>query len=181
MTLAALTGNDISIMFVAGLTLIAWAVARKRMVRPKGNSASDFTSSRMMQGAGQTAEFSVMTKQMNETLVELQETARRIAAQIDNRYQKLETLIADAEQKIARLEQLKAELEKMGASRQQLAAAETSINSAPLPSLTSAYEDPQHRAVYTLADRGKTTREIAQEIGKQPGEVELILALRGGR
>jgi hypothetical protein len=43
----------------------------------------------------------------------------------------------------------------------------------------AAAEDPAYRPIYQLADLGKTAREIAQELGRQPGEVELILALRG--
>jgi DNA-binding NarL/FixJ family response regulator len=38
--------------------------------------------------------------------------------------------------------------------------------------------DPRHAEVYALADQGRTPPEIAQQLGRPHGEVELILALR---
>ena len=39
-------------------------------------------------------------------------------------------------------------------------------------------DDPAYAPVYLLADQGKSPREIAKELNRQPGEIELILALR---
>ena len=41
--------------------------------------------------------------------------------------------------------------------------------------------DPRHAAVYALADRGSAAGEIATQLGRPRGEVELILALRPKR
>ena len=38
--------------------------------------------------------------------------------------------------------------------------------------------DPLTRSVYNLADYGRTSLEIAQELDEQIGKVELILSLR---
>jgi DNA-binding NarL/FixJ family response regulator len=50
--------------------------------------------------------------------------------------------------------------------------------SAPPPQWTTASIDPQHEAVYALADQGKATAEIARQLNRPNGEIELILALR---
>ncbi len=39
--------------------------------------------------------------------------------------------------------------------------------------------DPRHAEVYMLADQGRSSRQIAQQLQRPEGEVELILALRG--
>jgi hypothetical protein len=39
--------------------------------------------------------------------------------------------------------------------------------------------DPKHLQIYRLADQGRSAREIAQELNRPSGEIELILALRG--
>ena len=116
------------------------------------------------------------------------------AAQVDNRYRKLEQLVAEADEKIRRLETLMAEARQMGqpgaGGRTPVPAAGAAGNAAmggadlvnrlrQERGAPAAAEDPAYRPIYQLADLGKSAREIAQELGRQPGEVELILALRG--
>ena len=101
-------------------------------------------------------------RQMESLLVELSEMARQITAQLDTRAAKLESLINEADEKIATLRQ----------------GSQTISSSPPPPQWTAASIDPQHEAVYALADQGKPTSEIARQLNRPNGEVELILALR---
>jgi hypothetical protein len=39
----------------------------------------------------------------------------------------------------------------------------------------------RHGRIFELADGGLTTVEVAREVGQTPGEIELILSLRGAR
>jgi len=41
--------------------------------------------------------------------------------------------------------------------------------------------DPMHQEIYRLADEGKPPTEIARQLGRTTGEVELILNLRRDR
>jgi hypothetical protein len=136
-----------------------------------------------------------LTVEIQALLAEVEDTARRAAAQVDNRYRKLEQLVAEADEKIRRLEALMAEARRMGqpggagqavVTPAAVPAANAAMGGADLVSrlrqergAPAAAEDPAYRPIYQLADLGKTAREIAQELGRQPGEVELILALRG--
>jgi len=104
-------------------------------------------------------------RQMESLLVELSEMARQITAQLDTRAAKLEALIHEADEKISALRQ-------GGAMPSQ-----AMTPNAP-PQWTTASIDPQHEAVYALADQGKPTAEIARQLNRPNGEVELILALR---
>ena len=103
-------------------------------------------------------------RDLDRLLVELEELARRISAEIDTRFAKLETAIHDADQRIAVLQKLKAQ---DGPDRAQA-------------SVSVARSDDRHAVVYEMADAGASPIEIAKELGRSPGEVELVLNLRRG-
>jgi hypothetical protein len=111
-------------------------------------------------------------REMQNLLVELSEMARQITAQIDTRSAKLDALIREADDKIAELRAL-----EQGSSH----AGVHSVDSYRLPTSPAVMsnEDPRHADVYRLADQGKSSPQIAAELNRPNGEVELILALRG--
>ena len=96
---------------------------------------------------------------MNSLLVELEEFARAMNAQIETKSAKLEVLIRQADQRAERLEAL-------------LKADSHPTADAKPP------EDPRHRQIYELADAGRSAQQIAQTLKRNIGEIELILALR---
>lgn len=102
-------------------------------------------------------------RDLDELIVELQELSRRISAEIDTRFAKLETAIRDADRRIAVLHRL---------GRREDGAA---IRPGSDPATDT---DSRHVVVYELADAGFSPVEIARDLGKTPGEVELILNLR---
>jgi len=104
-------------------------------------------------------------KQMTELLVELEQMARKMTAQLDTRTTKLELLIREADQKIALLRIAN------GGAVHHLPADD------PIPE--PGMPDPRHADVYDLANQGQSARQIAQKLGRPYGEIELILALRG--
>jgi hypothetical protein len=102
-------------------------------------------------------------RQMQNVLVEMAELARQISAQMDTRASKLEVLLKEADQKIATLQTL-----SRGAPGPAPAA----------PPAEMPADDPRHVQVYELADQGRTPQQIAQQLNRPSGEIELILALR---
>lgn len=111
--------------------------------------------------AGQRA----VEKQMTELLVELEQMARQMTAQLESRAVKLEVLIREADEKIATLRQVQGNVPRPAR-----------VDSIPgLP----AGPDARHAQVYELADQGRSTRQIAQQLNRPQGEIELIIALRG--
>jgi hypothetical protein len=123
-------------------------------------------------------------------LADLEETSRRLTAQLDNRYTRLEQLLAEADERIRRLESLTSPDRAAASPQLSPAAADVPAQAAVTEAQRTlsrlrqergappATEDPAYAPIYALADRGKSSREIAQELGRQPGEIELILALR---
>ena len=104
-------------------------------------------------------------REMSNLLVELSEMARQITGQLDTRAAKLEALMQEADRKIAELKHL------------QVVHHEPEIK--PLESRTlPPASDGRYSAIYSLADAGHSVQEIAQQLDRPRGEVELILALR---
>ncbi len=99
---------------------------------------------------------------LQKLMVDLQELARQINGHIDTRFCKLEVLIKEADQKIR-------QLEKMGFGN-------------GISQLNGGKEveqaDPEREMIHKLADMGKSPVEIAREMNKNTGEIELILSLR---
>lgn len=148
-------------MIIAAILTICYAIMRplKKRKDPLAKPAS-------LSLAGQRE----VERQMTELLVELEQMARKMTAQLDTRAAKLEVLLKQADEKIAALR-------SAGGSAAQAPAVvqprlEIAPGLAPLP-------DPRHAEVYQLADEGLSARQIARQLNRPHGEVELILALRG--
>jgi hypothetical protein len=122
-------------------------------------------------------------RQMQNLLVELSEMARQISAQLDTRSQKLEMLIQHADERIAALKQIPQQHPPQKAfeapvQRTWTEPAPSMTRNIPIPEPTPDPVEQPHQAVYALADQGKNAAEIARELDRPRGEVELILALR---
>ena len=113
----------------------------------------------------------VVEREMQNLLVELTKMTQAISAQLDTRAAKLELLIEDADRKIAQLQSIPAR---------------PPAEPAPVASLASQSSRPpngealdgRYARIYALADSGQDAHQIAAELDRPQGEVELILALR---
>lgn len=92
---------------------------------------------------------------LEQLMVEIEQLAKRLGAQLDAKTLALEKLLHEADQVIEKLER--------GAGP------------------TEPPADPQTIRIYRLADEGRSPMEIAQELDEHVGKVELILALRKAR
>ena len=129
-------------------------------------------------------------REMSNLLVELSEMARQLSAQLDTRAAKLELLIKEADEKILLLQRAGVagagtdysdhrHTPEMAGSA--VSALEGVIMEARAPldvDVRGSHLDPRHARVYDLADEGHSAQEIARELDRPNGEIELILALR---
>lgn len=99
---------------------------------------------------------------------------REMTALLDNRSEKLEILIQQADERITRLERLSQEAEQRLTPRHS----ETKSTPEPARPESTLASDALRQQIYDLADQGHATNEIAQRLGQHAGKVELILALR---
>ncbi len=106
---------------------------------------------------------------------DLYDIARRLGAQLDNKAQRLEKLIDEADQRIAALGSGPA------ATGPVTGAVPTAATTGSPASSNGEHQmDQLTEEVYELADAGRSPVEIAQHLDEQVGKVELILALRAG-
>jgi len=128
-----------------------------------------------------------LRQSMDELLVQLEEASRRVGAQIDTKFAKLETVIRDADDRLARLEHVLGRTDGQAARSPapaqlatQAALEDGGANASRLSEERDADEpaDPRFRRVYELVDAGASPIRAAEELGMPLGEVELILNLR---
>jgi hypothetical protein len=152
--------NQWMVIALAVLTILYIAVIRPMR---KGKTKDPLQRAPMQSSL---AHQRAVEREMSNLLVEYEEMIRRMTSQVDTRAAKLELLIKEADQKIAALHALPR------ASESEFAML------APSESMHSPAEDSRHAEIYSLADQGRTARQIAQELNRPSGEIELILALR---
>ena len=154
--------------------------------------------------ASTLAQQRAVERDMASVLVEYEEMIRRMTAQLDTRATRLQLLIEEADAKLLQLKQ--AASVPAGSGPREAADAREGDGSgaghtpgarggarggarAVVPHAESAQPgngDPgdrdnaggSHAQVYDLADRGQSPRQIAEELNRPDGEIELILALR---
>lgn len=156
------------IMAIVALTMLMLST-RRRIVglrqRPDGDSVRE--RYRALQKEAEAKQ------DVEQVMLELEKLSRQIHGRIDTKLSRLETLIRDADQRIESLSRL-AEAPGRGAGLEITLGSEEPH---PAPKTHEVGED-WHAAVYRAADGGMTTVQIARELGRTAGEVELVLALR---
>jgi len=95
-------------------------------------------------------------RQMQNLLMELAELSRQVGEQLDARAAKLEALLKQADDRIAQLQG-------------------QPVEEPPSP---PAENESRYIEIYRLADAGQSSAQIAQQLNRPQGEIELILALR---
>ena len=110
---------------------------------------------------------------------ELLESARQLAAKLDNKAARLEVLIQQADERISLMSQLSPTggVAQDGPSLTGAAESDRARTAVPASGAPLSL-DPLTQSVYELADTGYESIQIAQELDEQVGKVELILSLR---
>lgn len=184
-----------SVAIVLGAALVAWSLWQRRrvmhtrsdtgtvrsgMTRPGADHSSTAHAAKRTHAKLTVQESIAVQRDVSDLTEKLAQQSEAMAHQLDVRTARLETLLAQADDRIAALEKQLA-ARPAAAIEAKPAASHTA---APAPAHASTpferLEAPgmQHRDVYTLADSGLTPVQIAQRLGKPTGQVELILNLR---
>ncbi len=182
-------------LFLYGM--IRWQKNRTEMRRKQQSQGTGAASAPIT-----PTELRATAHELHSLLADLNDMSRQIAAQIDNRYMKLEATMQEADKKIKHLECLLAQVEQYtvdpGVTPHQDAISPPQYQPEPtvepakpavkneVPILPEMFIAEQQRTgmtstytrIYDLSDRGHTLHEIAQQVHMQPGEVDLILKLR---
>jgi hypothetical protein len=121
-------------------------------------------------------------RDMGQLMVEMLDTARQMTAQLDTRAARIEVLMKEADAKLAALKAATVGPATIAVEQPILAAPPAAVPEArPRAAKSDNLElppDPRHADVYRMADQGNSPNEIARQLNRPHGEVELILALR---
>lgn len=172
--------------------ILAWVVMMIR--KRKGRSAVRPTAREQLERLRQREQ---TRDDLQQIMVEIEQMAKRVGAQLDAKAIDLERLLDRAERQAAELRRLRGEPEPKVDSFDVMAEAEVELgDSAAMPADDAAgpeaqtargtnpgpgemdSDDPLTRSVYQLADAGLEASDIAGRLNEHVGKVELILALR---
>ncbi len=181
-----LAGMSQTGMFLAGISLLIFLLMR-RSFRYYGSRRSRKKTDepylvQTPRPAGKHRSLSTAPPDLLRWHVEMHETARDLKAELDSKMRLLQLLIAQARQQADRLEHLLSD----ATTSDTPSAASDAPHYVPSPSdvesATRLPGSPTGQAeIYALADEGRSSADIAQQVGTPLGEVELILSLRGAR
>lgn len=170
MLAAAMEGYAILVGVVLLVAIMLRLTYRKQ--RAQGPSPGTFAREHL----AKIKEEHGMKGDIEELMVQLQELSRDIGAQIDTRFAKLEASIQSADERIETLQKL---IRTAQAKPAIDLMADDDVKPQPIqpqPPKPAAVDVLRSR-ILALADAGKDPIEIAMEIGRTPGEIELILSL----
>jgi hypothetical protein len=115
-------------------------------------------------------------RDVERVMMELDQTARRIHGRLDLRLSKLESVLHEADRRIEDLTRLV----RQANGQPGLDVTLPAESPVAAPSGVPAKNDP-HALIHQLSDEGLSPVEIAKRLHRQPGEIELILALHHAR
>ncbi len=119
-------------------------------------------------------------RDLEAVMLELDQLSRQTMGRLDTKFAKLEAVIRDADERIATLTRLLRDPGNDPPLDLTVADEEpASVRKTPAEPNTSV--EPRHAAVYQLADAGLSALDIARELDRTTGEIELILSLRRTR
>lgn len=160
-----------------GFAVLAWTLVRMYIRRKNSTSAREMNRPPAERLADIRSEARARREPLDELMADATELAHRLAAQLDNKAERLEQLLAEADDAIAAL---RAERAATGGE----AARRGPRDHAPAspwgesPTRETDAGDPVRLRVYQLADEGVEPGEIARRLNQPRGQVELMLALR---
>lgn len=156
---------------VVGLTIVMLST-RRRIAQSRQPSGSS-----VRRRYEQYQERNRAGRDLETVMAELDQLARQVHGRLDTRFAKLEMVIRDADERIENLSRLVRAAE--GSPTLDLTLEEAVPD--PPPPDDKDIDDKRHAPIYRLADSGLTAAEIAGEVDRTTGEIELILALRRTR
>lgn len=199
--LAATELDPSSLLLLAGVVIVVTMImiSTRRRAADRGSSPRAYAREQLAKIREQDG----MRDDLQELMMQLEKLAREINAQVDTRFAKLEKAIADADARLAELKRLgvqgatpvdaapdqpASEPEAPEATLPESeggegvadgAVADGGVADASEPTAPVDAAESLEQQVVELARAGKSPLEIARALGRDVGEVELIIKLKG--
>lgn len=165
--------EDLSIGLIGlGCALMLIMISRMLFRRGRRRGAGAHAAANTRAAAAPVTASGAAHDRLERLMADAEELTRRLAAVLENRAARIEVLLEQADERLAALETATPAAPTADAPRTPAPPAGFSLTD------TTPTTDPLHRKVYDLADRGLTPVDIARQIDRPTGQIELILALR---
>ena len=167
--------NQMYLVVIAAIVVVTWMLLmRSQRYFGRRRSSEPADEREAKPAARHPAAAGELPESVARWEVEMHESARQMAAQMDSKMSALQALIADADRAAARLEAAQSGAARLSGKPQDAAApVQNPAESLKLPS------DARREEVYTLSDYGFAAADIASRLDAPLSEVEAILRLRG--
>lgn len=159
------TGGQLALIAVIMVVMFLLLMSNARRRREGGPSPKAYAREQI----SRIKEERAVKTDLADLMLELQQLAREVNAQLDTKFVKLERCIADADQRIGRLDRLAGR--PAGQPALDTTVRDESTEAQPV-------ESSRRERICALYDEGKSPLEIAQALDKPVGEVELVVSLR---
>ncbi len=163
------SGGQFALLAVIVMVTTLMLIANARRRREGGPSPRAYAREQI----ARLKEEKIVHSDITEIMTQLQQVAREINAQLDFKFTRLEHSIRDADDRIDQLERV-----LRRASGKSTLDVTVSDDASRDPRDSSRADSPYRERIFTLADTGKSSNEIARAVAAPIGEVELVLALR---
>ena len=163
--------QTISIVLVLGATA-AMLIATRRKMREARNSPKTYAREQI----SRIREERELGNQINLAMLELEKTAREVNAQIETKLVKLDTLIRHADARIDKLERLIRQ--SQGEPVVDVIVNDKVSSESQPDGSVRVTPDNLRTLVFQLADAGRSVADIARQVSRPAGEIELLLRLR---
>jgi len=171
LTLAAgsISNGQIALIAVVVVAITLSLVSNARRRRERGPSPKAYAREQI----ARLKEDQAVQKDVADVMLQLQQLAREVNAQLDNNFIRLEKCIADADERIDRLDRL---IRRADGEPTVDAVVEEADGEAGGEALKGqALRD----RVCELHEQGRSPKDIARTLARALGEIELIIALYG--
>jgi hypothetical protein len=162
-------GELVPLILLLGLTAVLMWTSRRKLRQSTGQSkrSTPLREAPLLPPGSKEQ----MRRDLESLIAELEQLSRKISAEIDTRFAKLEAAMHDADRRIAALHRLTLQQQGEPLPRTLQPPAERTMPISDRP-------EDRYALIYELADVGFSPVEIARDLGRTPGEIELILNLR---
>jgi hypothetical protein len=179
--------NSTSLLLLFGLLLVVISLALRGYKRAQHKNVP---LSRLELGE-RNKQVLGMQGDLEELMVEIERLTKHLAAQLDDKTQRMEHLMKEVDQRMIDLERLGMRGKRTDAVTPADPGRSAQEGTTPKPPSPNAGRfslapqaneptpsDPTTQSIYRLADQGLAPEQIARKLNEHIGKVELILALR---
>ncbi len=167
-----MSGKQAALLLILVTAIVMSLISLRRRQRESGPSPRAYAREQL----NRLKEQKSIESDLNSILLHLQQFSREMNANLDAKLARIERALKDADHRVESLERLIAQSEGKPALDVTVGDSQASTSTP-----TRRFRATSHDQIHTLADQGLNPRDIATQLGRSLGEVELVVAMHNAR